>query len=1091
MMNSKYTNVVGVIDRAVVTVTSGAISRFVTIHDGLSLTTHSWLIWGKSKISFLDNILMFFSSIKCWFADTPDSTSSFTCSNTIVYVGNNITCQFVPRVSNRVIWAPYYLLNFTLRQHSNTSASSANVTAVAYSGSTYSEFGGVFNVSGASLASMGTSGFLSMADQGIVNFQYSFILTASTTSAAWSLFSSATPASDPFYFIVVDNADQTSTMLCAETWVHTNAPLPCAITPKKNGVLIFAPATDFAALRVNDTLSGSFNLVKPTYASVFNVIFTAFSRCGYYDFRLFNPQPAASTSVLVLTTPDSTSTIVCSVRALNITASTVCTVYPNLVGVSVPTLFSYFTWRLVSNSLTVANTSSLSALQAILPTGSYQAHSFGTTLAAANQPLYAYYFTFTFTAGSVSELVYIDNAFTLPPLLMVVTDTPDSTSTVTCASSALASRQYLNCATRPQRSSIPIYSYTSYFGLGVVNALGSSAVSYGLALGGGLDGTSYAAGAANGTLSAYALNPIAGGESANFTTATWFNFTYRGGVVADRYLISDSLSAIPFAVNVTVDASCVRAAQLEASQATCNSTYPTAYAAPALNSLPVPFVPASCTADLTACGNTCFGSSTAFIWSNPSFVMPSQGSSCPNAACATCVAAAYSTCLASAVAWPFKSGAATILKSIATLQASCQLVSNAPTPAAASVISPFSFDQIGNASASNRPCSDLATQMFTQCGLGITAALNASTNPKPFSNVTVTVPSVCSPDCATLFLGSGFASSCVWAAVAPNLASSQIASLATFASQCSSWNSCTGHTSPLSFSNTICNAVSTRPCGPHQIASSCSPNNLARTCSGPGELAVSAICPVLGWLPLSATLANISSPTNWTLPPESPSYAMLTAVNTFLNVTGSSKASNSGLNSVTDISLATTAVLSASYISLSPQPMRWPSVDTVAALPDVCTFACASAWLTHHTNCIASAVSAYGGLRVQAALSFRDLCRNRARNYPSGRKCMLREALVQSTCGTTWDGVYNTASYWQPPLATPTSPLWTSICTYACADVWNPFMEDCLQYASPFSAGVISFNRTCDDGRRRVPDATTGLFVVISNLPCHVQLICC
>ena len=121
------------------------------------------------------------------------------------------------------------------------------------------------------------------------------------------------------------------------------------------------------------------------------------------------------------------------------------------------------------------------------------------------------------------------------------------------------------------------------------------------------------------------------------------------------------------------------------------------------------------------------------------------------------------------------------------------------------------------------------------------------------------------------------------------------------------------------------------------------------------------------------------------------------------------------------------------------------------------------------------AQTAFGGARWQAAASFRQLCATRARNYPAGRQCMVREALVQSVCGTVGNMATSTASTWTPPLSSPSAPYWTAICTYACADLWIPFMADCLQYATPLGAGVKAFNNTCVDGRRRAPDAITGM----------------
>ena len=46
LADARYSNAAGVADRFLVTVTNGAVSRFVTINDGVSGVFPSWLIWG-------------------------------------------------------------------------------------------------------------------------------------------------------------------------------------------------------------------------------------------------------------------------------------------------------------------------------------------------------------------------------------------------------------------------------------------------------------------------------------------------------------------------------------------------------------------------------------------------------------------------------------------------------------------------------------------------------------------------------------------------------------------------------------------------------------------------------------------------------------------------------------------------------------------------------------------------------------------------------------------------------------------------------------------------------------------------------------
>lgn len=237
----------------------------------------------------------------------------------------------------------------------------------------------------------------------------------------------------------------------------------------------------------------------------------------------------------------------------------------------------------------------------------------------------------------------------------------------------------------------------------------------------------------------------------------------------------------------------------------------------------MPFVgAASCNASVVACSVTCFGAPLALHWSTPAaFALPSGGAVCPSAACAACVAAVYTACLAPAVGWPRAAAASTRPHAaLARLQRACQTLSGQPTPALpGQLVAPFTFAQLGNATSplapfASRSCASIAAQLATQCALTL-IAYNTSA---PFANVSLAVPPVCSPDCAALFVDSGFASACMWAAVAPNLATDALTALSAYAARCAQWSTCSAHAQPLAFSNMVCAAVNTKPCGPHQVS---------------------------------------------------------------------------------------------------------------------------------------------------------------------------------------------------------------------------------------------------------------------------------
>jgi len=318
-----------------------------------------------------------FNSVGLTITATPDATSTLSCADGVLNVGIPTICTITPMRAG------------------------ASITALAAAFSAQASAGTVSSIS----PSTGTT--------------FTFTFTAPATTGPVTV----QDGFQSFAVTVVDAPDSTSTLACAATQLAVGASASCLVTPKKNGVNIYARANTFAA----NASAGSVSSISPTVGNSLTFIYTAPATTGAVTVQ----DGFHSAAITIYDTPDATSTLSCTDAVLMVGIPTICTITAKRANLAITALASAFAPAVGSGAVSTISPSS------------------GTAL------------TFTYTAGVTTGPVTVQDG--LHSFAITVVDAPDASTTFSCTSSTRQVGTTMTCTITPKKAGAVIYTRASAF----------------------------------------------------------------------------------------------------------------------------------------------------------------------------------------------------------------------------------------------------------------------------------------------------------------------------------------------------------------------------------------------------------------------------------------------------------------------------------------------------------------------------------------------------------------------------------------------------------------------------------------------------
>jgi len=205
---------------------------------------------------------------------TPDATSTISCTQSLLAVGESTTCTLVPKQLGVVI--PTASGNFQL------SAPSGTLSALTPS------YGSAFT--------------------------FTFTATTSATTPITTGVGVAWPLT------ITDTPDTSSTLTCDDSLLMIGIPTICTITPKREDQTIIARASFFTP----SATAGTVTAPAPLVASAFTFTFTAPTTTGPVTIS----DGSSTFPITVIDEPDTTSTLTCDDAMLMVGIPTTCTITP-------------------------------------------------------------------------------------------------------------------------------------------------------------------------------------------------------------------------------------------------------------------------------------------------------------------------------------------------------------------------------------------------------------------------------------------------------------------------------------------------------------------------------------------------------------------------------------------------------------------------------------------------------------------------------------------------------------------------------------------------------------------------------------------
>jgi len=364
----------------------------------------------------------------------PDLTTEIVCDSDAANIDSTVTCYVIPRKN------------------------SAQVSTISSTGSFY---GGVVGdpvqVSKPTGAGDATIALL-YSDNDLAS-SFEFQITLPSREGEYQ-FNTGT-GSKTFTLTALISADTTSEIFCSPQYVVVGQTASCAIYAKLAGTAVSTTKSQFSVLLSDDSL-GEVGTISPDYASVFNLTFEALSY-GSMSATLMIDGNAATTDVAIFNitnTPDNTTSFSCGSGRVAAGSTLECDITARRAGEQVDVSWTAFT-------------------TSISPEGYHSTGVLREYRSTAGTPLADGYFAsqYTFDVSSQSGtgksgVFYVWDGISAEEELIVVTDKPDHTSTITCDTSYVYVGQTVKCYVTTTNGYEVVYTYPS--DISITSTAGSS-----------------------------------------------------------------------------------------------------------------------------------------------------------------------------------------------------------------------------------------------------------------------------------------------------------------------------------------------------------------------------------------------------------------------------------------------------------------------------------------------------------------------------------------------------------------------------------------------------------------------------------------